>query len=79
VKVALDLSRGVHITGYHALIWLNSLSEEEKQLIKKEHSSLLKGDLSTVCYKQLKYAEFALALELSASKTLEGKITLTPN
>jgi hypothetical protein len=57
IKVALDLSRGVYITGYLLFVWYNKLSNEEQQLIKKEYSSLLKGDLSTNCYKILKYSE----------------------
>ena len=47
IKVALDLSRGVYITGYLLFSWFNKLNADEQETIKKEYSSLLKGDLKT--------------------------------
>lgn len=56
LKMALDLSRGIYITGYLVFVWYNKLPHEEQELIKKEYSSLLKGDLSTTCYKVIKFS-----------------------
>jgi len=55
IKVGLNLSRGVYITGYLLFAWYSQISAEEKQKIKDEYSQLLKGDLKTTCYKVLKY------------------------
>ena len=79
LKSGISLCRGVHVTGYLLFSWYGKLTVEEKEAIKKEYSSLLKGDLATTCYKTLKYDQLAEAMELSVSKTIEGKITLIPN
>lgn len=78
IKMALDLSKGVYITGYLLFVWYNKLPHEEQELIRKEYSSLLRGDLSTKCFKVLKYSEVEEGLELSVSKAAEGKVTLVP-
>lgn len=78
LKVALDLSRGVYITGYLLFQWFNKLNADEQNTIKKEYSALLKGDLKTKCYKVMKFEQIEEALELSVSKSSEGKITLVP-
>ena len=51
LKVALSLSRGVNVTGYMLFGWWSKLTEEEKNKVRAEYSSLLKGDLSTSGYK----------------------------
>jgi hypothetical protein len=60
-------------------IWWLSISEEERELIRKEYSSLLKGSLSTQSFKVLKYDQVEEGLKLAVSNTLEGKVTLIPN
>lgn len=57
MKVALNLSKGIHITGYLVFTWFGSLTEDEKSKIRAEYSTLLKGDLKTTHYKTLKFAE----------------------
>lgn len=79
LKQAISLCRGVHITGYLLFNWYTSIPEEDKNKIKAEYSSLLKGDLSTTCYKKIAFSEVEQGLELAVSKTIEGKVTMVPN
>ncbi len=56
IKVALNLNNNIFITGYLLFTWFSQLSAEEKQKIKAEYSTLLKGDLKTHSYKHLPYS-----------------------
>ena len=57
LEMPIKLSRGVYVTGYMLSDWWLPLAEEEKNKIRAEYSSLLKGDLSTQCYKQIKFSD----------------------
>ena len=70
LEKAINLCRGVSIAGYLLFNWWGPLPEEEKNKIRSEYSKWLKGDLSTVCHKQLKYSEIEEGLELAVSKTI---------
>ena len=79
LEKAIGLCRGVFITGYTLFAWWAPLPEEEKNKIRAEYSTLLKGDLSTICHKQIKYADIEEGVKLAVEKTIEGKVTMTPN
>ena len=64
--------------GYMVAEWYGPLPNEEKEPIKKNYSSYLKGDLATQGYKTLGLDKLEEALELSVSKATEGKITFVP-
>lgn len=78
ISVGLNLSKGIFITGYLLFNWYAGVSAEKKQWIKENYSSWLKGDLATPAYKTLTFAQIEEGLELSVSKTTEGKITIIP-
>lgn len=78
LKVALDLCKGVFVSGFLLFQWFGTLTEEEKADIRKGYAKLLKGELSTKCHKVLKFEQIEEALELSVSKASEGKITIVP-
>ena len=79
IEKAISLCKGVNITGYLLFNWYGPLPEEEKNKIRAEYSTLLKGDLSTVCYKQIKYSEIEEGLKLAVENTIDGKVTMVPN
>ena len=57
IKQAISLCRGVTITGFLLFNWYVTISEEDKNKIKAEYSSLLKGDLSTICHKKITFSQ----------------------
>lgn len=73
------LSKGVFLSGYVVYNWYWSASEDRKNWIRSNYSKWLKTDLATHPFKTLPYSQIELALELSATKATEGKVTLVPD
>ena len=68
--------RGITIGDFTFFAWYSSISEQEREQVKKEHSDALKSELSTKSFKTLPFSKIGEAIELSISKANEGKITL---
>ena len=69
---------GKKIEGFMLDNWWGAASEEIKNRVRENYSSYLKGELSTITYKELTFNEFEEALELSIKKTIEGKVLMRP-
>ena len=72
------IQMGLKIEGYIVGIWWAQAAEEIKTRVRAKYSEYLKGELSTKLLKELKFAEIKEAMELSVSRTLEGKVLMKP-
>lgn len=59
--------------------WYGHLSPAEKELIRKDYSGLLKGDLATHGIQTLNYSQIEEAIEMSVKKASRGKVLLVPS
>ena len=78
IAVALNLSKGISITGYNLFGWYTTISKEKIAHIRENYSEWLKTDLSTTVFKTLPLEKIEQALHLSTVHATEGKITLLP-
>ena len=53
IAVALNLSKGISITGYNLFGWYTTISKEKIAHIRENYSDWLKTDLSTTVFKTL--------------------------
>lgn len=67
---------GLTITGFLLLPWWISVKNEEREKIRSQYSSLLKNELLTNLYKEYSLKDIDEAIEVSVSKSNEGKVLL---